>query len=52
MIDNAARSLTDWPGFMNSALPRISQPVACETALSLISGVFPTACAKSDATRI
>ena len=36
-----ARSLTDWPGFMNSALPRMVQPVASEARLSLISGVLP-----------
>src|SRR6266568_3144750 len=28
MICRAGRSFTDWPGFMNSALPRIVQPVA------------------------
>ena len=33
MIWRAARSLTDWPGFMNSALPRIVQPVAAEARL-------------------
>ena len=32
MMNSAARSLTDWPGFMNSALPRISQPVASDAA--------------------
>ena len=30
MMNSAARSFTDWPGFMNSALPRIAQPVASE----------------------
>ncbi len=35
----AARSLTDPPGFMNSALPRIVHPVASEAARSLMSGV-------------
>src|SRR5215467_6635381 len=39
----AGRSLTDWPGFMNSALPRMVQPVASDACLSLISGVSPTA---------
>src|SRR5262245_59308096 len=39
----AGRSLTDWPGFMNSALPRMVQPVASDARLSLISGVPPIA---------
>ena len=43
MIASAARSLTDPPGFMNSALPRISQPVASEAAFRRISGVWPMA---------
>ncbi len=43
MIASAARSLTEPPGFMNSALPRMVQPVASEAALSLISGVWPIA---------
>src|ERR1700753_3679448 len=43
IIHLPARSLTDWPGFMNSALPRIVQPVASEARLSLISGVLPMA---------
>ena len=43
MMASAARSLTEPPGFMNSALPRIVQPVASEAALSLISGVLPIA---------
>ena len=43
MMNSAARSFTDWPGFMNSALPRIVQPVASEARLSLISGVRPMA---------
>ena len=34
-------------GFMNSALPRISQPVASEARLSRIRGVCPTAAARS-----
>ena len=33
MMNRAARSLTDWPGLRNSALPRISQPVASEARL-------------------
>ena len=45
MMPSAARSLTDWPGFMNSALPRIVQPVSSEARRSLISGVRPTAAA-------
>ena len=43
MMNRAARSLTDWPGFMNSALPRIVQPVAADTRSSLINGVLPIA---------
>src|SRR5437764_1697637 len=43
MIWRAARSLTDSPGFMNSALPRIAQPVASDARLSAISGVLPMA---------
>src|SRR5215471_11499683 len=39
----AGRSFTDWPGFMNSALPRMVQPVASDARLSLISGVPPIA---------
>ena len=35
----AARSLTDPPGFMNSALPRMVQPVSSEARRSLIMGV-------------
>src|SRR5437016_7670655 len=43
IIHLPARSLTDWPGFMNSALPRMVQPVASEAYLSLMSGVLPIA---------
>ena len=39
----AGRSFTDWPGFMNSALPRMVQPVAADARSSLISGVLPMA---------
>jgi hypothetical protein len=39
--------LTDWPGLRNSALPRISQPVASLALRSRISGVLPTASARS-----
>ena len=35
MMKSAARSLTDWPGFMNSALPRMVQPVAAEARFEL-----------------
>jgi enamine deaminase RidA (YjgF/YER057c/UK114 family) len=48
MMNRAARSLTDWPGFMNSALPKISQPVSSDAALSRIKGVLPTVAARSD----
>ena len=43
MIASAARSFTDWPGFMNSALPRMVQPVSAEARSSLMSGVLPMA---------
>lgn len=39
----AARSFTDPPGFMNSALPTIVQPVSSEARRSFISGVLPIA---------
>ncbi len=35
MMKSAARSFTDWPGFMNSALPRMLQPVVLGRALQL-----------------
>jgi hypothetical protein len=38
----AARSLIDPPGFMNSALPKISQPVSFEIDFNKYSGVSPT----------
>ena len=34
-MKSAARSLTDWPGFMNSALPRMVQPVSSEARFEL-----------------
>src|SRR3569832_235924 len=43
IIHLPARSLTDWPGFMNSALPRMVQPVSSEARFNLISGVLPIA---------
>src|ERR1700761_7677995 len=43
IIHFPARSFTDWPGFMNSALPRIVQPVASDARFSLMSGVLPIA---------
>ncbi len=43
IIHLPARSLTDWPGFMNSALPRMVQPVCSDARFSLISGVLPIA---------
>src|SRR4029077_2076461 len=49
MIASAARSLTDPPGFMNSALPRIVHAVASEEARSLMSGVRPIAATTSRA---
>src|ERR1700731_43586 len=47
IIAKAARSLTDPPGFMNSALPRIVHPVASEAARSLMRGVRPIAATTS-----
>src|SRR5262249_18873666 len=43
IIHLPARSFTDWPGFMNSALPRMVQPVASEARFNLMSGVLPMA---------
>src|ERR1700692_3617100 len=43
IIHFPARSCADWPGFMNSALPRMVQPVASEACFSLIRGVLPIA---------
>src|SRR5258706_16044690 len=43
MMKSAARSFTEPPGFRNSALPRISQPVSRDSDASRISGVLPTA---------
>ena len=43
----AARSLTDPPGFKNSALPKIVQPVSSDALRSFKSGVLPTASTKS-----
>src|SRR5262245_27803057 len=43
MICRAGRSFTDWPGFMNSALPKMVQRVAAEARLSTIKGVLPMA---------
>src|ERR1700746_3778094 len=43
IIHLPARSFTDWPGFMNSALPRMVQPVSSDARLSLMSGVSPMA---------
>src|SRR5690606_35460282 len=40
-VPSAARSFTEPPGFMNSALPRISQPVVSERWFRRISGVWP-----------
>ena len=43
IIHLPARSLTDWPGFMNSALPRMVQPVSSDACFSLMRGVLPIA---------
>ena len=43
IMREAARSLTEPPGFMNSALRRMVQPVSAEARSSLISGVWPMA---------
>ena len=40
-MPSAARSLMDWPGFRNSALPRMVQPVSSDAFFSLIRGVLP-----------
>ena len=41
IISRPGRSFTEPPGFMNSAFPRMVQPVCSETRWSLISGVLP-----------
>ena len=41
IIPRAVLSLTDPPGFKNSALPYISQPVISDGYFNLIRGVFP-----------
>ena len=43
IIPSAARSFTEPPGFRNSALPRISQPVSSLKELRRMSGVLPMA---------
>src|SRR5436190_17264442 len=43
MMNSAARSFTDCPGFMNSALARISHLVCSLARRSRIRGVFPMA---------
>src|SRR4029078_4569715 len=45
MMPTAARSFTEAPGFMNSALPRMVQPVSSEARRSLMRVVRPTAAA-------
>ena len=47
MMARAARSFTDCPGFRNSALPRISHPVASDAFRNRTSGVRPTFSEKS-----
>src|SRR3990172_1563554 len=42
-IARAARSFTEPPGFMNSALPRMVQPVVSEALGSRMRGVLPMA---------
>ena len=44
---SAARSFTEPPGFMNSALPRIVQPVSSEALRNLMRGVSPMAASTS-----
>ena len=41
IMPSAVLSLTDPPGFINSHLPKISQPVSSERALNRTKGVFP-----------
>src|SRR4029079_19520027 len=43
IIHFPARSFTDCPGFMNSALPRMVQPVISDALFNLMRGVFPIA---------
>src|SRR5580658_6669037 len=45
-IPRAARSLTDPPGFRNSALPKMRRPNSRDSARSSIRGVAPTASEK------
>ena len=45
-MPRAARSFTEPPGLRNSALPRISQPVASLKLLRRMSGVWPMASEK------
>ena len=49
IILNAALSFTDCPGFKNSALPKIIQPVSSLACLNFIKGVFPIAEARLEA---
>jgi hypothetical protein len=42
MIPDAARSFSDPPGFKNSALPKIWQPVSFDSDSIFIRGVCPT----------
>src|SRR6202162_5606942 len=51
-IHFAARSFTEPPGFMNSALPRISHPVSSLKRRRRISGVLPTASVNPSLIRI
>src|SRR5579859_135325 len=48
-MKSAARSLTDPPGFMNSHLARISQPVSALGPVRRTSGVLPISESASDA---
>ena len=41
MMASPARSFTEPPGFMNSAFPRMVQPVASDARRRRISGVLP-----------
>src|SRR5690606_12433628 len=50
MMAQAARSFTEPPGFWNSALPRISQPVSSESLRRRMRGVLPMAPTKPSQT--
>ena len=52
IILSAARSLTDWPGFRNSAFPNISHPVSLDASFRRSNGVLPIRPKTDDAVTI